>query len=73
MSGAVDLEECPQVGQRTFMLRIRRCRCGICSICGYPKHSAVHGPVNDGAPGSRPFDHEFLPRGVPAPEKETER
>jgi len=25
--------------------RWRRCRCGVCKVCGFPKHMAIHGPT----------------------------
>lgn len=51
--GAVDYAECPQGGHG--------CRCGRCSVCGHPKHMAVHGPCWGEEPGSRPYDHEYVP------------
>lgn len=54
-NGAIDLTKCPQ-----YVHRRRGCRCGSCAICGYPKHTAIHGPVNGGAPGSRPYGHQFV-------------
>ena len=51
IGGAVDLELCPALG---------RCRCEKCRICGYHKHTAVHGPVYGEPPGSKPFGHEFV-------------
>lgn len=53
MSGAVDLNECPNA--------VNHCKCGMC-VCGYSKHMAVHGPLYGQPPGSRPYHHEFVPR-----------
>jgi hypothetical protein len=43
----VDLEECPD--------KPRRCKCGVCDVCGYAKHMAIHSKCLDG----RPWGHEF--------------
>ena len=48
--GAVDMSRCS----------MKACRHGVCDRCGYPMHSAIHGPVNGGEPGSRPFGHRFV-------------
>jgi len=70
-SGAVLYEDCPT---RETWTKRKRCRCGECQICGFPKHTAIHGPVNDGGAGSRPFDHEFEPLSPgPEPEKGTSK
>lgn len=65
MSGAVDFAECPNVRLvrcgRKAMRRVRGCPCGTCAICGYPKHSGVHGAVNGALPGSAPWGHEYVP------------
>lgn len=53
-TGAVDLDACPTRGRR------RLCRCGACLKCGFPKHTAVHGPVYGQPPGSKPWGHEFV-------------
>lgn len=54
MTGAVDFDQCTR--------RYRRgCYCGRCAVCGFPMHSAVHGPVLGQPPGSKPFGHEFVP------------
>lgn len=53
MSGAVDLNECPN--------RVGHCKCGMCAVCPYPKHMAIHGPLYGQPPGSRPYGHEFVP------------
>lgn len=50
MIGAVDFSECPT----------KKCRCGICRVCGFQKHMAVHGPYFDAPPGSKPYDHQFV-------------
>ena len=52
--GAVDLSECPTGAGN-------RCRCDRCRVCGYRKHMAVHGPMYGEPPGSKPWDHEFVP------------
>lgn len=49
--GAVDFRECPR----------RRCRCGTCAVCGYQKHTGIHGPIHDQPPGSKPWGHEYIP------------
>ena len=49
--GAVDLDECTS---------LRGCTCKpVCLICGFGKHSAVHGPVAGKPPGSAPWGHRF--------------
>jgi hypothetical protein len=53
VSGAVDLNDCPNP---------KRCCCGMC-VCGCPKHTAVHGPFYGYGRGSKPFDHEYEPKG----------
>lgn len=76
MSGAVDLDECPDI-QAVRRLReegisemaLRRfgglpCKCGKCVVCNFPKHSAIHAPFYGSPPGSEPYGHEFVPRGV---------
>ena len=53
--GAVDLSECPTGAGN-------KCRCRPrCRMCGFRKHMAVHGPVLGQPPGSKPWDHEFVP------------
>lgn len=47
--GAVDLYEC-----------YRPCKCEICRVCGYRKHTAVHGPFLGQLPGSKPWGHQFV-------------
>ena len=60
LNGAVDIDACP-------IRRIRRntiqwsCLCGLCALCGFPKHSAVHGPHFGQQAGSKPYDHEYVP------------
>jgi hypothetical protein len=50
--GAVDLSECPT----------RHCVCKPrCEVCGFGKHSAVHGPFYGQPPGSKPYDHRYIP------------
>jgi hypothetical protein len=56
VSGAVTYEQCPDGGGP------RRCKCGRCARCNNKKHTAIHGPVNGGGPGSKPYDHEFVPQ-----------
>lgn len=51
-TGAVDCRDCP--------LYPGKCKCGKCMYCGYHKHTAIHGTVNDGVAGSKPFGHEFV-------------
>jgi hypothetical protein len=50
--GAVDVFDCPSGG---------KCKCGKCMVCGFHKHTAIHGPVNGGGPGSKPYGHAFRP------------
>lgn len=56
-SGAVLFEDCPTRRGQNVM----SCKCGRCVHCGFPKHTAIHGPVNNGGAGSKPFGHEFEP------------
>lgn len=59
MSGAVDLEACPD---RNFNGRAA-CRCKPkCRVCGFGMHMAIHGPLLGEEPGSKPWGHEFKPR-----------
>lgn len=53
--GAVDLDACPTADKRG------RCRCPSCVACGYRKHTAIHGPIYGGKPGSKPCGHEYKP------------
>lgn len=39
----VRFEDCPEYQQTTFTGRRVRCKCGLCSLCGNPKHSSIHG------------------------------
>ena len=39
--GAVDFSECPN---KQWSNR-GKCRCGVCRVCGFAKHTAIHGPV----------------------------
>ena len=62
---AVNLDECPYLNRKltyrkTKVMNRGTCRCGACKICGFPKHSAVHGPVYGQPPGTKPWDHEFV-------------
>jgi len=51
--GAVDLDACPRDG------KWHGCGCGVCRICGFTKHKAIHGPIYGQPPGSAPWGHEF--------------
>ena len=51
MTGSVDLAACPNK---------RACRCGICSICGFPLHHENHAPFPGEKPGTAPLDHRFI-------------
>lgn len=51
--GAVTYEQCPYGGGT-------RCKCGRCSACGYPMHTAIHGPTYGQPAGSKPYGHLFL-------------
>jgi hypothetical protein len=55
--GAVDMSDCSMV-RRTKGGSLR-CACGLCGVCGHPKHSAMHGPLYGGRPGSKPYGHRF--------------
>lgn len=57
--GAVDYRECPKGGGAG------RCRCGICAVCGFPKHSALHCAFYGQPAGSKPFDHAYVPKEEP--------
>lgn len=59
MSGAVDLDDCPDRKPRPA--RRTMCSCGRCAVCGHPKHTAIHGPIYGQPPGSRPYGHQFVP------------
>lgn len=37
------------------------CRCEKCDVCGYGKHSPMHGPIYGQPIGSAPWGHEFVP------------
>ena len=56
-SGALDDSQCPYVRDH----RKRGCRCGKCLRCGFPKHSALHGPFQGELPGSKPWGHRYQP------------
>lgn len=56
IGGAIDFEECPLHRKRGL------CRClPKCKVCGYGKHTAIHGPRCGEQPGSEPWGHEFEP------------
>lgn len=55
--GAVDFNECPEIGSK---MRWGSCRCGPCAVCGHQKHTAVHGPMFGEPAGSKPWDHEYV-------------
>jgi len=55
--GAVDLDACPDGPPRRY--KPLPCRCGVCAVCGLPKHMAIHGPCWGERPGTRPHGHEF--------------
>lgn len=59
MSGAIDYKECPNY--RPANLRTNKCKCEVCSVCGFHKHDAIHGPLYGAPPGSKPWGHEHLP------------
>jgi hypothetical protein len=40
------------------------CRCGKCAACGWPKHTAIHGPAYGQGRGSKPVGHEFQPEAT---------
>lgn len=48
---SVDLKEC----------RWRICKCGVCAVCGHPKHTAIHGPFLGEPPGGPPWGHQYVP------------
>lgn len=54
MTGAVTYEQCPNGGGN-------KCRCGNCKVCGFPKHTAIHGPKHGQKAGSEPHGHEYQP------------
>ena len=61
MAGAVTYEECPTGGgeRRRPWVNHHYCGCGLCVKCGFPKHTAIHGPRFGAGPGSEPWGHEF--------------
>lgn len=52
---SLDIEQCP-----TRWGRGNNCHCDPCAVCGYRKHTAIHGAVHGEPPGGRPFGHEFV-------------
>ncbi len=61
MNGAVDISEGPEARARTQWGNRSVCRCEKCYVCGWGKHMVVHGPAYGEPPGSKPYDHEFVP------------
>ena len=55
MGGAVDIWKCPKRGTKFA------CNCDPCRVCGYGKHTAIHGPKLGKKPGSDPWGHEYKP------------
>jgi hypothetical protein len=55
--GAVDFNECPRSG---YVRSLNYCECGHCAVCGFPKHTTVHGPSYGQPPGSEPYDHQYV-------------
>lgn len=56
--GAVVLEDCPNrwhSGRSIYAV----CYCDPCRICGYSKHTAIHGPRFGGKAGDIPWGHEY--------------
>lgn len=60
-SGAVLHEDCPTRGGAR-----RDCRCDFCAVCGYRKHTAIHGPLAGNGAGSRPWGHRYVEAGAVA-------
>jgi hypothetical protein len=59
ISGAVDINECRT---RRPMSRYVTCQCEPkCVVCGFGKHTAVHGPLLGYPTGSRPWGHVYTP------------
>lgn len=57
MFEAVDLDACTS--------RWGLCRCAMCAVCGFGKHTAVHGPYSRGGELiNKPWGHPFVPRGL---------
>ena len=58
---SVDFDSCPN--QRTNGRGTTWCACKpVCAVCGFRKHTAVHGPrYGQSAPESPPYDHEYQP------------
>jgi len=62
--GALDLSECPGLSQPPRKwARKRGCKCGVCAVCGFPKHCALHGPLYGQPPGSKPYAHAYQAGG----------
>lgn len=54
----VSFIECPNYGHAS---KRHACKCGKCSLCGHPKHSAIHGGVM-GYEGQRiVWGHQYRP------------
>lgn len=51
---AVRFEDCP------YRDAYNRCRCGKCKVCGFPKHTSVHGGIIGDTTG-KPWGHAFVP------------
>lgn len=60
MSGAIDVYAC-----QTRTPKFHNCRCELCVICGYRKHTGIHGAIYGEPEGSKPWGHEFRPLDPP--------
>lgn len=60
LNGACDQTKCPRWQTRMM------CNCKpVCKWCGHGEHCAIHGPVNNGDPGSKPYGHEYVAESRP--------
>lgn len=59
--GAVDFRECPFTRGRGYF----GCQCGRCGVCGFQKHTGIHGPIYGKPPGSQPVGHAFVKETEP--------
>lgn len=50
--GPIDLDQCIFGGGN-------KCKCDVCSYCGYRRHTAIHGGILDDESKQRVFGHLF--------------
>ena len=53
----VDVSECPR-----HVDVYKRCRCGKCALCDWPKHTAIHAGILGDTTRELVYGHTFQPQ-----------